>query len=67
MSEPRLVWPVNALLGEGPAWSPEDGSLRFVDIKGGKSISCSRSRAIAKVSQLKECTVSLCLPATEVS
>jgi sugar lactone lactonase YvrE len=33
--EPRLVWPVEALLGEGPAWFPEDGTLRFVDIKRG--------------------------------
>ena len=34
--EPRLVWPVGALLGEGPAWFPDEGALRFVDIKGGK-------------------------------
>jgi sugar lactone lactonase YvrE len=32
----RLVWPVRALLGEGPAWFPEEGALRFVDIKGGR-------------------------------
>lgn len=33
---PRLVWPVGALLGEGPAWFPDAGALRFVDIKGRK-------------------------------
>lgn len=32
--EPRLIWPVAALLGEGPAWI--DGALWFVDIKGGR-------------------------------
>ena len=34
--EPRLVWPVGALLGEAPAWFPDESVLRFVDIKGGK-------------------------------
>ena len=33
---PQLVWPVGALLGEGPAWFPGEGVLRFVDIKGGR-------------------------------
>lgn len=33
---PRLVWPVSAQLGEGPAWFTDDGCLRFVDIKGGR-------------------------------
>ncbi|MBU6267627.1 MAG: SMP-30/gluconolactonase/LRE family protein [Sphingomonadales bacterium] len=33
---PELVWPVGALLGEGPAWFPDEGALRFVDIKGGR-------------------------------
>ena len=33
---PELVWPVQAQLGEGPAWFPEEGVLRFVDIKGGR-------------------------------
>ena len=33
---PELIWPVEALLGEGPAWFPEEAALRFVDIKGGR-------------------------------
>ena len=33
MSQSRLVWPVAATLGEGPAWV--DGVLWFVDIKSG--------------------------------
>lgn len=32
---PRLVWPVGALLGEGPVWCADEAALRFVDIKGG--------------------------------
>jgi len=35
-TEARLVWPVQALLGEGPVWLPGEGALRFVDIKGGR-------------------------------
>lgn len=35
-TEPRLVWPVAALLGEGPVWCAAEAALRFVDIKGGK-------------------------------
>lgn len=35
-SEPRLLWPVGALLGEGPVWCPAEAALRFVDIKGGR-------------------------------
>ena len=31
----RLVWAVEAELGEGPIWLGETGSLWFVDIKGG--------------------------------
>ena len=34
--EVRLVWPLQALLGEGPVWLPEEGALRFVDIKAGR-------------------------------
>lgn len=34
--EPRLIWPVEALLGEGPAWFPDEAMLRFVDIKRGR-------------------------------
>ncbi len=30
----ECVWPVGALLGEGPQWSMVDGSVWFVDIKG---------------------------------
>ena len=33
---PRLVWAVEAMLGEGPAWFAEEQALRFVDIKGGR-------------------------------
>ncbi|SDA35032.1 SMP-30/gluconolactonase/LRE family protein [Sphingomonas sp. NFR15] len=36
MIEPRLVWPVAATLGEGPAWIGRESALWFVDIKGGK-------------------------------
>jgi xylono-1,5-lactonase len=32
--EPRCVWPLAALLGEGPVWSARDDALYFVDIKG---------------------------------
>lgn len=32
----RLVWPVEALLGEGPVWCADEAALRFVDIKGGR-------------------------------
>lgn len=35
-SEPRLVWPVGAMLGEGPVWCADEAALRFVDIKGGR-------------------------------
>lgn len=35
-SEPRLVWPLGALLGEGPLWCPDEDALRFVDIKRGR-------------------------------
>ncbi len=48
--EPRLVWPVGALLGEGPAWFPDEGALHFVDIKGRK-----RHRYVPE-SNLKETT-----------
>jgi sugar lactone lactonase YvrE len=34
--EPRLIWPVAATLGEGPAWIGRENALWFVDIKGGK-------------------------------
>ena len=35
-SEARLLWPVGALLGEGPVWGAEEAALRFADIKGGR-------------------------------
>ncbi|MEO5587413.1 MAG: SMP-30/gluconolactonase/LRE family protein [Novosphingobium sp.] len=35
-TEPRVVWPLEALLGEGPIWCVDEAALRFVDIKGGK-------------------------------
>jgi sugar lactone lactonase YvrE len=34
LSAPETVWTVGAELGEGPVWSPRDGSIWFVDIKG---------------------------------
>ena len=30
----ECVWPLAAVLGEGPSWSAADGTLWFVDIKG---------------------------------
>jgi xylono-1,5-lactonase len=33
MSEAQCVWPVGALLGEGPIWSARDNAIYFVDIK----------------------------------
>ena len=30
---PECVWPVEAMLGEGPLWSPAEQALWFVDIK----------------------------------
>ena len=33
--EPRAVWKVGALLGEGPMWLPAEQALWFVDIKAG--------------------------------
>ncbi|MEO6718076.1 MAG: SMP-30/gluconolactonase/LRE family protein [Novosphingobium sp.] len=35
-SEPHLLWPVGAALGEGPVWCADEAALRFVDIKAGK-------------------------------
>ncbi len=35
-TEPRVVWPVEALLGEGPVWVERDAALWFTDIKGRK-------------------------------
>ncbi|HJW42571.1 MAG TPA: SMP-30/gluconolactonase/LRE family protein [Rhizomicrobium sp.] len=31
--KPQCVWPVAAMLGEGPLWSPAEQALWFVDIK----------------------------------
>ena len=45
--EPRLIWPVEALLGEGPAWFAGEGVLRFVDIKGGR-LHCYRPASDAR-------------------
>jgi xylono-1,5-lactonase len=36
MSAVECVWPVGALLGEGPMWSAAEGVLWFVDIKGNR-------------------------------
>jgi xylono-1,5-lactonase len=33
MSEVECVWPVGAVLGEGPVWSASEGAVWFVDIK----------------------------------
>jgi xylono-1,5-lactonase len=35
-SRVECVWPVSALLGEGPVWSAADGTLWFVDIKASR-------------------------------
>jgi sugar lactone lactonase YvrE len=35
MPKPELVWKLDCLLGEGPAWFASEGVLRFVDIKRG--------------------------------
>lgn len=32
----ECVWPVAAVLGEGPMWSPDERTLWFVDIKGSR-------------------------------
>jgi sugar lactone lactonase YvrE len=34
MSEPVCIWPLGAVLGEGPVWSATEQALYFVDIKG---------------------------------
>ena len=34
MIRPDCVWPIGALLGEGPVWSAADNALWFTDIKG---------------------------------
>jgi xylono-1,5-lactonase len=34
VSAPECVWPVEALLGEGPLWQADEGVVWFVDIKG---------------------------------
>lgn len=34
LSEPRIVWPGGAILGEGPVWAPKQQVLYWVDIKG---------------------------------
>ncbi len=33
MSEARCIWPVRAILGEGPLWSAREQAIYFVDIK----------------------------------
>lgn len=34
MSKAECIWPVGAILGEGPLWREQERSLYFVDIKG---------------------------------
>jgi len=34
VSEPEAVWPLRAILGEGPVWAQGEEALYFVDIKG---------------------------------
>lgn len=34
LSEPKIVWPGGAILGEGPVWSTHQQALYWVDIKG---------------------------------
>ncbi len=36
VSEPEVLWPVGAELGEGPVWSARDRAVWFVDIKSRK-------------------------------
>lgn len=36
MIRPKVVWPLDCELGEGPLWFPGEGALRFVDIKRGR-------------------------------
>jgi sugar lactone lactonase YvrE len=38
---PHVISPVGALLGEGPAWFPDEAALRFVDIRSGR-LHCHR-------------------------
>ena len=42
-SDVECVWPLAAVLGEGPVWSPGDSTLWFVDIKGSRIHAFSES------------------------
>jgi xylono-1,5-lactonase len=44
----ECVWPVAAVLGEGPVWSPTDRTLWFVDIKGCRIHACSEPAAATR-------------------
>lgn len=33
MSDAKVIWPVGAILGEGPVWAPAENAVYFVDIK----------------------------------
>ncbi|MCG5238685.1 SMP-30/gluconolactonase/LRE family protein [Azospirillum doebereinerae] len=39
--EARCVWPAGALLGEGPLWSPGQGAVYAVDIRGSRILRLS--------------------------
>ena len=36
MNAPECIWPVGAILGEGPVWSAKEKALWFVDIKSAR-------------------------------
>lgn len=44
----ECVWPVGAVLGEGPTWSPVDSTLWFVDIKGHRIHSFNDSHPLTR-------------------
>jgi xylono-1,5-lactonase len=53
-SQVECVWPVGALLGEGPVWSPDDGTLWFVDIKGNRIHAFREATALTRTHETQE-------------